>query len=363
MHARRINLRRHRHGRRREILHLLQAKPQILRLQRQLRHVLGPRTRMRRDEIRNDLRLLFSRLLRRPIELLLERVEQLERRLPHHLQHVIARVLRRHFQPPRHVMRREFLDVFLVTRLHLRRRALVVQKQVVANPARHKRVLHARRFAHRLVNVQQRCVICIQIPTYIRPDAARAHALVADPLLLALHLIHVRRRTAEIRDRPAKIRHLLHLLHLAQNRRLAPARHKLPLVRRNRAEAAPAKTPAVHVDRVLDHLIRRNRPALPIFRVRQPRVGQVETLVDLLLAHRRIRRIHHQRPLAYFLHEPARLHAVRLRLDTLEVLRIPRAVRQAFLVRMQREVVPIPVLRQSLARLQHHRRLRNRFQR
>ena len=189
-----------------------------------------------------------------------------ERGLAHHAEHVVGRVLRGDLQATGDVVLDQFVDVALVALLLLPF-GVLVQEQVVADAARHERVIHPGRLAHRLVDVEERRVIRIEVAAHVGPDAARADAFVADPLLLALHLVHVRRRPADVGDRAAKIRHLLDLLNLAQNRRLAATRDEFPLVRGDRTEAAPAKTPAVHVDRVLDHLVRGDRSTLAILRV------------------------------------------------------------------------------------------------
>ena len=256
---------------------------------------------MRADEIRNDLRLFLAGLFRRTVKLLLELVEELEGRLAHDSQHVVARVLGRDLEPAGNVMLGQFFDVALMARFRLGRHALVVKKKIIADAAGNEGVIHALRLANRFVDIEQRGMVGVEIAADVGPDAAGADALVADPLLLALHLVHVGGRAAEIADRPAIIGHLLDRLHLAQNAFLAAAGDKLSLVRRDRAEAAAAKAPAVHVDRVLDHLVGRNRAAAcgtsdVADGCKADQRG--ETRIDLALAHRGERRIHHEQTVA-----------------------------------------------------------------
>src|SRR6185503_461068 len=55
------------------------------------------------------------------------------------------------------------------------------------------------------------------------------------------------------------------------------SRRMLSLVRGDGAEAASTEAPAMHVDRVLDHLVRGDWSAFAVLRMRQARVRQVET--------------------------------------------------------------------------------------
>ena len=128
---------------------------------------------------------------------------------------------------------------------------------------------------------------------------------------------------------------------------------------RDRAKAAPAEAPAVHVDRVFDHLIGGDGAALAIFRMGQPRVRQVERGVDLRLAHGRKRRIHHQQAVAGGLEQAAGLNAVGLGFDGLEILGVKLAVGAALLVGVERVVLPVGVFRRGFARGQEHGGLRN----
>ena len=353
-----INLGRDRHRRGREILHLLQAEAEVLGLERELGHVLGTGAGVRADEIRDDGSVGFTSLGRGAVELFLELVEQAEARLAHDAQHVVAGVFGGDLDATGHMMGGEFLDVFFVAGLHLGGHALVVQEKVVADAAGHVGVVDALGLAHGFVDVEQRGVVGVEVAADLGPDAGGAHALVADPLLLALHLIHVARGPAEVADGAAVVGHLLDRFDLAQDGLLRAGGDEFALMGGDRAEAAPAEAPAMHVDGVLDHFVGGDGAALAIFRMGQPRVGQVEGGIDLRLAHGREGRVDHEQAVAGRLKKAAGLHAVGLGLDGLEILGVELAVGGALFVGVERVVLPVGVFRRGLARRQQHGGLR-----
>lgn len=359
MHAGGVDLGRDRHRRGREILHLLQAEAEVLGLEGELGHILGARAGVGADEIRDDGRVGFAGLGRSAVELLLELVEQAEARLAHDAQHVVAGVLGGDLDAAGHMMGGEFLDVFLVAGLHLGGDTFVVQEKIVADAAGDIGVINTLSLAHGFIDVEERGVVGVEVATDLGPDARGAHALVADPLLLALHLIHVARGPAEVADGAAVVRHLLDRLDLAQDGLLRAGGDEFALMGGDRAEAAPSEAPAMHVDRVLDHLIGGYGAALAIFRMRQPRVRQVEGGIDLRLAHGRKGRIHHQQTVARGLEQATGLHAVGLGLDGFEILGVKLAVGGALFVGVERVVLPVGVFRRGFARGQKHGGLRN----
>lgn len=78
----------------------------------QLGHVFLMTPRIAADKVGDDL-LIEVLLAANAVELALELIELLERRLAHKLEHTVAGVLRCHFQASADVMADEFTGVFL----------------------------------------------------------------------------------------------------------------------------------------------------------------------------------------------------------------------------------------------------------
>ena len=87
----------HRHGSGREVLNLLQMESQLTGDVGQLGHVFLMTPRMAADKVGDDL-LIEVLLAANAVELALELIELLERRLAHKLEHTVAGVLRCYFQ-------------------------------------------------------------------------------------------------------------------------------------------------------------------------------------------------------------------------------------------------------------------------
>ena len=131
----------------------------------------------------------------------------------------------------------------------------IIDQQIVAYPRSDKCFLDGRVGVYLAVQLRHGLVRGVKVRADNRVNAAWTLATGADRLIFALHLVHVRRRPAQIRNIPFKFGVLCNFIDLFQHRLLAPRRHKLALVRRNRAETASTKTAPVHVDRELNHLV------------------------------------------------------------------------------------------------------------
>ena len=77
--------------------------------------------------------------------------------------------------------------------------------------------------------------------------------------LRTFHLVHVGGRPADVADDALEFGILRHLLNFFQHRVLTPRLNRAPLVRRDRAERTSAETTPHDRDRVLDHLVGRDR--------------------------------------------------------------------------------------------------------
>ena len=122
------------------------------------------------------------------------------------------------------------------------------------------------------------------------------------------------------------------------------------------AESAPAETSAVHVDRELDHIERRN-PFPLVTRVRKTRVIQPERTVNLRSGHRRIHRINLHHLIAVWLPQHRTVHTVRLLLDVLEIGRLHGLIALALLKRGEHDIVGTGL--RHLGERTHHYGLRN----
>ena len=105
----------------------------------------------------------------------------------------------------------------------------------------------------------------------------------------AAHLVHVRRRAADVADDARELRIGGQLAHFLQHRFLRARLDDPALVGGDRAEGAAAEAAAHDRHRVLDHLVGGDR--LGVRGVRPARVRQVVDAVHLLLGQRQRRRV------------------------------------------------------------------------
>ena len=201
---------------------------------RQLCHILFMTARMRTDEVWNDL-LVETLFLVDLVKDALELVEQIERWLAHELQDLRTGMFRRHLQSAAHMLGNQLAGVFPCRLVHLLVLALV-QQQVVANTTAYEALLDSRQGIHGMVNLQQLAVVGIEVRTNLRVHARWALAHLARLLVLAMHAVHVGRRTAQVAQIALEIRHFYDFLHLFQDALLASANHELALVCRNGTE-------------------------------------------------------------------------------------------------------------------------------
>ena len=115
-------------------------------------------------------------------------------------------------------------------------------------------------------------------------------------------------------------------------------------MRRNGAEGAAAEAAAVDVDRMLDHLPRRDVALAAVARMRRPFVGKVERPVEFFGRERRVGGVDHHVTVARGFDQYAvRLHEVALRLDAAEIFGEGVRVGRALLVGVQQQPVFEPV--------------------
>ena len=118
------------HGGRREVLHLLQLEVEVFGLCCQFCHILSCATRVRADEVGDDLLAqVFAAI--DVVEDALEVVEELEGRLAHEVEHTVGCVFGSYLQATAHVARDEFFGIFSVDAVDVLI-ARVVEQEVVA---------------------------------------------------------------------------------------------------------------------------------------------------------------------------------------------------------------------------------------
>src|SRR3712207_3906862 len=213
----------------------------------------------------------------------------------------------------------------------------LMKQQVVTHAASDERLLDSRQSVYRLVDIEQRTVVGIQVRTNLRMYARRTLALPAYGFVASFHAVHVGRRTSQIAQVTFEVGQLCHFPHLFQDRLFAAAHNKLALMGGDGTESAPAEASAMDVDGELDHVVCRN-PFAFVFGMGQTRIRQVERTVELFLAHGRVGRIHHDDAVAHRLRDARRAVFVRLLFDVPEVGRLFLLVRQTFFVRIEPDI-------------------------
>ena len=199
------------------------------------------------DEVRHEV-LLLAGLLARLAERLREALVVLDGRLLHLVEHLRVGVLGGDAELAARVVARELADELGAP-----------LGEVVAHAARDEDALDARLACARVFSRSTSGAWSVtrfsQMPgcTHER----RRHALSVS-LVLAAHLVHVRRRAADVGDGAAEVLHARQRAHLAQHAVGAAALDDAPLVLGDAAERAAAEAAAHRHDRVLDRLERRD---------------------------------------------------------------------------------------------------------
>ena len=153
-----------------------------------------------------------------------------------------------------------------------------------------------------------------------------------------MHGIHVGRRTSEVGEVATEVGHLCDGFDFAQNAFLGTGHDKFPLMGGDRAERTAAEATAMHAHGEASHLERRDAFSF-VFRVGQPRVGQVEGMVELLGSHGRIGWGDDDPTASCLLEETLSLEAVALFLNLMEVLSVAARLLLALLEGMKDNVV------------------------
>ena len=213
-----------------------------------------------------------------------------------------------------------------------------MEQQVVAHTATDEALLDAGQSVDSVIYLEQLRVVGVEVGAHLRMDARRALADGTGFRVVAVHAVHVSRRTAEVGEVALEVGHLYHLLHLLHDAALRSACNELALMRRDCAESATAEASAMQIDRELYHLVSRYALAL-ILRMRQSGVRQVERAVELVGCHRRIRRIDNGVLVVDSLQQSLCVHLVRLLLDMSEVFCLRLLVAQALLMAVQHYIV------------------------
>ena len=271
------------------------------------------------------------------LEIGVQLLEKCERRLAHQFQHGIFGVFGGDLQASRGVV------------FHDRGEVRAVVEQVVTDAAADKGLLDALHGSDLFVQSQQRPVVVVQVWAHLRVQARRTAAPAAQFLVAAAHAVHVGRRCTDVREVTPEAGHRGDSPHLVEDRALAARVDEFALVSRYGAERTAAEASPVDVDRVLDHLPRRDVSFAVIARVRCPFVRQVERVVELFGRERRVgRRDDHVAVADGLDQRRCRFHQVALCLDDREILPESPIVARTLLVGVQpdrlRRVEPLHVI-------------------
>ena len=213
-----------------------------------------------------------------------------------------------------------------------------MQQQVVAHTATDETLLYAGQSVDGVVYLEQLRVVGVEVGAHLRMDTRRTFADGARLWVVAVHTVHIGRRTTEVGEVALEVGHLYHLLHLLHDATLRTARYELALMRTDCAESATAEASAVQIDRELNHLVSRYALAL-VLGMWQTGIRQVERAVEFVRGHRRIRRIDNGILVVYSLQQTLCVHLVRLLFDVPEIVCLRLLVAQTLLVAVQHDVV------------------------
>ena len=213
-----------------------------------------------------------------------------------------------------------------------------IQEEVVTHTTADEAALDTREGIDSAVDVEQLGMTGVEVRADLRMDAAGTSALLTGILVAPVHAVHVGRGSAEVGEVAFEVGHLDDLLHLFQDALLRAAGDELALMGGDGAEGTAAKTAAMDVDGVLDHVVGGDALAL-VFRMGLARVRQVERGVDLLRGHRRVGRVNDDISAVDTLQQPLGVHHVGLLLDMAEVLGLGPFVAQTLLVAVEHDIV------------------------
>ena len=249
---------------------------------------------MAADQVRHHV-LLQPVLAVECVEASTKRVVNRPRRLAHDREHRIAHVLGRQAQLAAHVVLQQLAQKLV---------AGVGHGVVKADAAPHKDLLHAGQMAKIAKQRRVAAFVHHHVAAHRGPKAATVLAYAVLELLVASGAEEVRRGAAHVVDVALELGVARQLARLADDAVVAAGLQHAPLVKRERAERALAKAPAVGRYGEL-YLGKRGHAARRIV-VRMPvaRVGQLVDLVHLCFREDGRRRVlHHVHPVGIGLHQ------------------------------------------------------------
>ena len=197
------------HGRRREVLYLLEAVAQPFHLDGKVGHVFELAAGVRADEIRNQL-VAETCLATDGVKLCLGLEEEVEGRLAHKLQHMVAGMLGSHLETAADMVQHHMAEVVPA--------AILLGKEVTTDAATDIDMLDAGESGNLLIEFDKRTVVGLEVFAYSRLYAAVARAAAAVFLVLARHTVHVGGGASEVGDDTVKVFSLGECLHLAEDR-------------------------------------------------------------------------------------------------------------------------------------------------
>jgi hypothetical protein len=164
----------------------------------------------------------------------------------------------------------------------------IVKQEVIAYTRTDETLLDARNGIDSTIDVKELGVVGVEILADVWMDAGRTFALMAKVKVLAMHGIHIGRRTTQVTQVPLEVGQLCDGFNLLQNAFLTARGDEFSLMGRDGAESTPSETASMQTYRELNHVVSRDAFSF-IFWMRQTGVGEVEGVVKLVLCEGLIR--------------------------------------------------------------------------
>ena len=182
-------------------------------------------------------------------------------------------------------------------------------------------MLDVGQFIDGAVYIDEGLEVSIEVLTDGRLETGRSGTSFAEGYVLAVHHIHVRRRSTEVGDDTVPVRQLAEPLYLAEDGSLGAGDDLLALMGGDGTESTTAETPAMHAHRPFNHVVGRDALVL-VLGMRRVGERQVVDGIELLSCHGRVRGVDHDVAVANRLDERRLMNLIGLYLHEAEVLRM-----------------------------------------
>ena len=201
---------------------------ELFGLDGELGHVFLVAARVGGDEVGDEL-LAQVLVCVDAVEDALELLKEAERGFAHQVENAVGGVFGSHFQPSADMAGNQFAGVLLGCPVGLLV-ATAVEQQVVAHSAADEAFLYLGQGIDGVIDVEQGRVVGVQIGAYLRMNARGALAPLAGFQVLAMHAVHVGRRSAQVAQVALEVGQLAHFVHFFQDALFRAAGNELALM-------------------------------------------------------------------------------------------------------------------------------------